>query len=108
MSEKQIQKAVLEYLNYHPKIGWAERINVGAHVVVDKNSRRFIRYAFKGCSDVLGQLKSGRLLAVEVKSKNGKLTNHQRDFLKKVKEYGGVALVVRSVDELESQLNIIE
>lgn len=108
MTEKQIQKTLLDFLNYHPKVGWVERINVGAHVVNDKNGRRFIRYAFKGCSDIIGQLKNGKLLAVEVKSKKGKLTCHQSDFLKKVKCYDGVALVVRSVEELENYLNSIE
>jgi len=108
MTEKQIQKTILDFLNYHPKIAWVERINVGAHVVVDSNSRRFIRYAFKGCSDVIGQLKSGKLLAIEVKSQKGRLTLHQSEFLKKVNDNGGVALVVRSVDELENHLNNVE
>ena len=108
MTEKQIQKTILDFLHYHPNIAWAERINVGAHVVNDRNSRRFIRYAFKGCSDVIGQLKNGQLLAVEVKSQKGKLTHYQSEFLKKVNDNGGVALVVRSVDELQNHLNNIE
>ena len=33
----------------------------------------FVRFGFKGCPDVLGQLKDGRLLGVEVKTKTGKL-----------------------------------
>jgi len=108
VTEKQIQKTILDFLHYHPNIAWVERMNVGAHVVIDRNGRRFIRYAFKGCSDVIGQLKNGKLLAVEVKSQKGKLTIYQSEFLKKVNDNGGVALVVRSVDELENHLNNVE
>ena len=54
-------------LRNHPAVAWCERQNTGA-VKVDG---RFIRYGWRGCSDLLGMLKDGRLLAVEVKAPKG-------------------------------------
>ena len=60
---------VLKALRTHPAVAWAERMNTGAATV----EGRFIRFGFKGCPDVLGQLKDGRLLGVEVKAQAGRL-----------------------------------
>ena len=55
---------VLKALRTHPAVAWAERMNTGAARV----GNRFIRFGWPGCPDVLGQLKGGRLLGVEVKA----------------------------------------
>ena len=52
---------VLKALRAHPAVVWCERMNSGAAKV----GGRFIRFGWPGCPDVLGQLKDGRLLAVE-------------------------------------------
>ena len=49
---------VLKALNTHPTVAWCERMNSGAARI----GARFVRFGFKGCPDVLGQLKDGRLL----------------------------------------------
>lgn len=54
---------VLKALHAHPAVAWAERMNSGAVRV----GGRFIRFGWPGCPDLLGQLKDGRLLGVEVK-----------------------------------------
>ena len=105
IKEKIIQKSILEYLQYHPDIAWAERMNVGAHVISDKNSRRYVRYAFKGCSDIIGQLKNGKILAVEVKSEKGVLSDFQREFIDKVRSNSGIALMARSIDDVQKALD---
>ena len=79
-------------------------MNVGSHLINEKNSRRFVRYAFVGCSDILGQLKNGQFLAIEVKSEVGKLTEKQREFINKVNTNGGVAFVARSIEDVEENL----
>ncbi len=61
----------------------------------------------KGVSDILGIYK-GKFLAIEVKSAKGKLSPHQILFQQEVKEHGGHALTVRSVEELDFQLKIID
>ncbi len=59
----------------------------------------------KGVADILAVLPGGRMLAVEVKTPTGKVSANQEDFLSRVDENGGAAMVVRSVDELEQFLN---
>jgi hypothetical protein len=69
-TEHAIQDAILRYLAVDKRIAWAQRINSGAHTAESVNAkgkpvRRFVRYGFPGCSDILGQLTDGRLLAIE-------------------------------------------
>lgn len=64
---------VLKALNAHPAVAWCERMNSGAARI----GARFVRFGFKGCPDVLGQLRDGRLLGVEVKAKAGRLRPEQ-------------------------------
>ncbi len=87
---------VLKTLHGHSAVAWCERMNSGAHVVEGDTGRRFIRYGFKGCSDVLGMLKDGRFLACEVKAPGGRLRPEQADFLELVRQHGGVAFMARN------------
>ena len=91
---------VLKALRHHPAIAWAERQNTGAAQV----GGRFVRFGWRGCSDVIGMLKDGRLLAVEVKAPSGKLRAEQAEFLSLVRRFGGVAFVARNVANVISEL----
>lgn len=83
-------------LRGHPAVAWVERQNSGAY----KDGVRFIRYGWPGCSDILGQLKDGRFLAVEVKAPKGRLRPEQALFLKQVLAAGGVAFVARNAADV--------
>jgi hypothetical protein len=102
-SEADVQRAVLKVLKMHPSVAWAERFNSRVVDVTDARSKtgvRPMRMAFKGCSDVLGQLKDGRLMAIECKRPGGKLTDEQAAFLTTVNAHGGLGIVADSVDTL--------
>lgn len=58
---------VLKALRAHPNVSWCERINSGAARI----GSRFVRFGWSGCPDVLGQMKDGRLLGVEVTTEKG-------------------------------------
>ena len=92
---------VLKALRTHPAVAWAERMNTGAAKV----EGRFIRFGFKGCPDVLGQLKDGRLLGVEVKAPAGRLRPEQALLLERIRCAGGVAFVARDCRDVREQLN---
>ena len=92
---------VLKALRTHPAVAWCERMNTGAAKV----EGRFIRFGFKGCPDVLGQLKDGRLLGVEVKAQAGRLRPEQALFLERIRCAGGVAFVARDCRDVREQLN---
>ena len=58
-----------------------------------------------GCSDVLAVIQ-GRLLALEVKSPQGRTTALQDRFLRKITLAGGLSAVVRSVKEVKDLLEL--
>ena len=100
-TEHQTQAAILRYLEVSPRVAWAERMNTGAVKIPAANGRdRFLRFGFPGCPDILGQLTDGRLLAVEVKSPIGRVTDQQQKFLNLVADNKGVSLIARSVDDV--------
>ena len=91
---------VLKALNTHAAVAWCERMNSGAA----RMGGRFVRFGFKGCPDVLGQLKDGRLLGVEVKAKTGRLRPEQAVFLERIRGAGGVAFVARDLRDVLREL----
>ena len=91
---------VLKALRTHPAVAWAERMNTGAAKV----GNRFIRFGWPGCPDVLGQLKDGRFLGVEVKAQAGRLRPEQALFLARIRAAGGVAFVARDCRDVLLQL----
>jgi hypothetical protein len=82
---------VLKAFQAHPVVVWCERMNSGAAKV----ENRFFRFGFKGCPDVLGQLRDGRLLGVEVKAPKGKLRLEQAVFLERINGAGGLGFIAR-------------
>ncbi len=97
-SESQVLSAVLALLRRHPAVAWVERMQVGAY----ETDERYIRYGFVGLSDVIGQMKDGRLLAVEVKREHGGVVSAaQQAFIDRVRAHGGVSGIVRSATEAE-------
>jgi hypothetical protein len=109
--EHAIQDAVLRFLRLDARVAWAHRFNTGAVQIprIDSQGRhrghRFVRFAFPGCSDILGQLVTGHLLAVEVKRPSTKPTADQAAFLATVRDHGGLAVVARSVEDAQQALD---
>jgi hypothetical protein len=92
---------VLKALKAHPAVVWCERMNSGAAKV----GKRFIRFGFTGCPDVLGQLRDGRLLGVEVKAAKGRVSAEQAFMLERINGAGGVAFVARDCRDVIRELN---
>ena len=91
---------VLKALRTHPAVAWAERMNSGA----TRMGARFVRFGWPGCPDLLGQLKDGRLLGVEVKGPAGKLRPAQVVFLERIRAAGGVAFLARDLRDVLREL----
>ena len=92
---------VLQALRTHPTVAWCERMNSGAV----RMGGRVLRFGWPGCPDVLGQLKDGRLLGVEVKGPAGKLRPEQAVILDRVRAAGGVAFVARDLRDVLRELD---
>lgn len=61
------------------------------------------RFQRNGVADILGVWK-GRLLAIEVKTKTGKLSSEQVEFLDQVNRFGGIAFAARSIEDCQREL----
>lgn len=99
-SEAAILDAIRRVLKIHTKVAWFERMNSGAHVAGEGKDRRFVRYGFRGCPDIIGQLVDGRFLGIEVKRPSGRVSEDQAAFLARATKHGGVAFVARSVSDV--------
>ena len=98
--EKVTQKAIINYLLNKGVL--LLRINS----VVARIGERFIRSVTrcgdetdKGVSDLLGCTVYGNFIAVEVKRKGEYPTEEQKDFLKKVTDHGGIAILAYTLEE---------
>jgi hypothetical protein len=87
---------VIKTLRGHPAVAWCERQNNGAF----RDGKRFVRFGWPGCSDVLGQLRDGRFLAVEVKAPTGKASEAQQLFLNRVRAAGGIAFIATNAADV--------
>lgn len=99
--ERDILKAILQYLRLHPRVAWAQRMNTG---MIPINDERMFRAGFVGCSDVIGQMRDGRILCVEVKRPGKRPTAPQQNFLDRVNRDGGLGFVATSVRDCEQAL----
>jgi len=86
--EKEITKAIRGYLKLRQVFHWKVWQGLGSH---------------KGVADIIG-IYNGKFLAIEVKTKKGKLSDHQRTFLQAVEDEGGIAIVARSVEDVINNL----
>lgn len=104
--EKDIQRAILDYLALFPLKVFAWRANTGAMKV----DRRFVRFNIQGAADITGVLVGGRRLEIEVKrpgwkpamsGRRAEKEMPQRVFGECIKNLGGVYIVATSVDDLK-------
>ncbi len=83
MKESEIQKKIIKYLN-----------EIGAYSIKTITTNR------NGCPDIICCL-NGRFIALEVKAEKGIVSQLQEHNIKLIKNSGGVAEVVRSVDDVK-------
>ena len=86
MKESEIQKKIIQYLN-----------TIGAYTIKTISTNR------NGCPDIICCLK-GRYVALEVKAEKGTVSQLQEHNIKLIKKSGGVAAVVRSVEDVKKIL----
>lgn len=101
-TEAQVLAAVQQALSHHHAVAWHQRMNTGAGKLQyrDGTASQFVRFGFPGCPDIIGQLRDGRFLAVEVKRPSESPKKHQAEFLSQVQANSGVAFVARRVEDV--------
>lgn len=84
-------RAIREYLSWKGAFVWPVVQGMGT---------------YPGVADIVGVLKGGRIIAVEVKTGKGQLTGKQRAFLDNIEERGGVAICARSLVDVETAMRM--
>lgn len=99
-NEKAIETQILHFLAAHRIKAWKTE-NQGTY---DAKKGIYRRKSGPGrtlgISDIIGLLSNGRLFAIEVKSKTGRLSEHQAIFLDEIKRNNGIAILARSIDDV--------
>lgn len=105
MKESGIITAIAQYLQYQENLGRLVfiRNNSGAFINPRGN---FFKMGKAGSPDFIIFICNGKCLHVEVKNEKGKLNENQIEYSLKIKELDHQYFIVRSVDDVESLLNI--
>lgn len=61
-------------------------------------------YRIRGVADILG-IWQGRPLAIEVKTKTGRVSPHQKEFIQQWNAAGGLGFVARSLEDVKNELD---
>lgn len=104
--EKSIEKQVLRWLGSKDIFAFKVK-STGTFDPVRKRFRTSSPFYRKGCPDVLVVYK-GFFVGLEIKTKTGRVSPHQKIFHADVKKAGGFVFVVRDVTELEAIFNSID
>lgn len=98
LSEKDIERQILEFLETLPDCFAWKQNTVGAPSGSGGYRLAKSRFIFRGVSDILGVFR-GRAIAIEVKTRVGKVSPEQEMFMENIRNHGGFAFVARSLDD---------
>lgn len=103
--ERDVLRACIAVLETHPAVRLWWRQNTAALPTPD--GKRFIRFSFKGASDLMIILRGGMFMACEVKATGKRATPAQQAFLDNVLDAGGYAICVDDAQSLADYLRIV-
>jgi hypothetical protein len=87
LTEKAVQSACMDILERHPRVAFWWRQNTGAVKLEGAGGKnRYVRFSFKGASDLMAVLVGGKFLAVECKATGKEPSDDQRAFLRRCNE----------------------
>lgn len=104
MKEKDIQNAILEYLQARGHFVWRNNTGFSKREYTTRSGETrtsVLRAGIIGSSDIIGaHRETGQFIAIEVKRPGNKPTEYQRDFLDRIGECNGIAIVATSLDDV--------
>ncbi len=104
LKEKQIENLILSWLKFNNIMAWKIK-TTGTYDTKLGRFRKPSPWYRTGVSDILGIYKK-RPLAIEVKSKTGRVSPHQEIFLNEFRENGGIAFIATSVEDVQNHLEV--
>jgi len=103
MKESDIQNDIMNALTVHPMVVWAYVTTCGT--VRGRHGGRYFNAGFPGLPDIIGQLKDGRILGIEVKAPGKQPSPIQHDQLTLMRVNNGAA---GWCDSVQGALDIVE
>ena len=104
-TEREIQKAILDFLRVHPKVAWAHRFNRGMMPSSYNGRESYTQFnTCRGFSDIHFLLKGGRAGYCEVKRPGRKPTEDQAEFLQRCTDAGALAFVASDCEQVQAIL----
>ena len=111
MSESDIQSNIMALLLLHHRVAWAMVITTGVfkvkggcitvgHYISDNERQK------TGMSDIIGQMRDGRMLAIETKKPGEEPTIKQYNFLSLVNDNGGLGFWANSIEMVSRSLKL--
>lgn len=100
ITETEVQNQIIDWLCLKQIFNWRQN-TMGVYM----GDGKFRKAPATGVSDILGILKNGRFLAIEVKRPGGKATPEQLEFIENINSNGGLAFVA---DNLDKVIEILE
>jgi len=104
MLEKEIQKAIIEYLQIYENLGKLYFFRSGSGAIPTKQGGYF-KTGKVGCPDI-SCLHKGKYYGFEVKNEKGIQSENQKIAEKNIVRAGGVYEIVRSVGDVERVLDL--
>lgn len=98
VSEKEIQKSILDYLSIKKIVAW--RTNSGLQFSNYKGKEYVTRLAPRGTPDIIGFSNDGRFIGIEVKKPGGIVSEEQQYFIDKLNRSGGTGIIAYSLDDV--------
>lgn len=98
MTESQILAGILQALGHRRDLCLVWRNNSGSARAIHAPNR-VIAFGLPGSPDILGILRGGRWLGIEVKAAKGRQSEQQKRFQRAAEALGGVYVLARSVEE---------
>lgn len=106
VKEKTIENSILSFLKRHGIFVFKVESQGTYDAKLGRYRMKHSMHRMLGVADIIGILDGGTFLAIEVKSEVGRLSDHQKQFLRTIQENGGVAIVARSIDDVAEKLGL--
>ena len=108
VSEHQIQKQIIDYLQYRENMGhlyFIRNNSFSGKIQRRDGSQGFVKNNKKGSADIFLCVK-GKWFSIEVKREKGKQSKEQKEDQQKVEKVGGKYFVVHSLEELLKSIDL--
>ena len=104
--EKDVQRSIMDYLELTGAFYY--RNNSGAFIMPETatHARRFFRAGAVGSPDIV-IVRNGKYIGCEVKGTDGKQSDDQMDFARRLIKAGGEYILARSLDGFIEQFNAL-